>query len=120
MLKRFLIASGGYKLFGGLFLGWGIGANDSANIFGTAVATHSVRFRTAVWLIAAAHLGLVSWTMVSARRVQNLRDDLARLQRDNALLERRVARMESVSRLLAEAEAEGFVLPSHVEFVESR
>lgn len=41
-----------WKLFGGLFLGWGVGANDSANIFGTAVATNSVRFRTAVTLIA--------------------------------------------------------------------
>ena len=75
---------------------------------------------TVVWLIAAAHLGLVSWTMVAARRVQNLRDDLARLQRDNAILEHRVAQMESVSYLLAEAEAEGFVFPTRVEFVESR
>jgi len=41
-----------FTLFGGLFLGWGIGANDSANIFGTAVATNSVRFKTAVILIA--------------------------------------------------------------------
>lgn len=48
------------KLFGGLFLGWGIGANDSANIFGTAVATNSVRFKTAVILIAVfAILGAV-------------------------------------------------------------
>jgi len=41
-----------WKLFGGLFLGWGVGANDSANVFGTAVATNSVRYRTAVILIA--------------------------------------------------------------------
>lgn len=40
------------KIFGGLYLGWGIGANDSANIFGTAVATNVLRFRTAVILIA--------------------------------------------------------------------
>lgn len=44
----FLVA----RLFGGLFLGWGIGANNSADIFGTAVATHSIRFRTAIILIA--------------------------------------------------------------------
>lgn len=30
-----------------LFLGWSLGANDAANIFGTAVATRMVRFRTA-------------------------------------------------------------------------
>jgi len=31
----------------GLFLGWSLGANDAANIFGTAVGTRMVRFRTA-------------------------------------------------------------------------
>ena len=34
-------------LFGGLFLGWSLGANDAANVFGTAVGTRMVRFRTA-------------------------------------------------------------------------
>ncbi len=52
MIGRFLIGSGGYKVLGGLYLGWGIGANDSANIFGTAVATNVIRFRTAVILMA--------------------------------------------------------------------
>lgn len=32
----------------GAFLGWGLGANDSANIFGTAVTTKVVNYRTAV------------------------------------------------------------------------
>ena len=52
MIGGSLLGSAGYKLLGGLYLGWGIGANDSANIFGTAVATNSIRFRTAVILIA--------------------------------------------------------------------
>ena len=30
------------KLFGGLFLGWGIGANNAGNMFGTAVGTGAV------------------------------------------------------------------------------
>jgi len=40
------------KVLGGLYLGWGIGANDSANIFGTAVATKIVPYRLATILIA--------------------------------------------------------------------
>jgi len=34
-------------LSAGLFLGWSLGANDAANVFGTAVATRMVRFGTA-------------------------------------------------------------------------
>ncbi|HDQ14299.1 MAG TPA: inorganic phosphate transporter [Sediminispirochaeta sp.] len=34
-------------LSSGIFLGWSLGANDAANIFGTAVGTKMIRFRTA-------------------------------------------------------------------------
>ncbi|MBD3366862.1 MAG: inorganic phosphate transporter [Candidatus Eisenbacteria bacterium] len=36
-----------FFLSSGLVLGWTLGANDAANVFGTAVATKMVRFRTA-------------------------------------------------------------------------
>jgi len=36
-------------LSSGLFLGWSLGANDAANIFGTAVSTKMVRFRVAAY-----------------------------------------------------------------------
>ncbi len=36
-----------FFLSSGLFLGWSLGANDAANIFGTAVGTRMVKFRTA-------------------------------------------------------------------------
>lgn len=34
-------------LSSGLFMGWSLGANDAANVFGTAVGTRMVKFRTA-------------------------------------------------------------------------
>ena len=34
-------------LSSGLFLGWSLGANDAANVFGTAVGTRMIRFHTA-------------------------------------------------------------------------
>ena len=34
-------------LTSGLFLGWALGANDAANVFGTAVGSRMVRFSTA-------------------------------------------------------------------------
>jgi len=36
-----------FFLSSGLFLGWSLGANDAANVFGTAVGTRMVRFKTA-------------------------------------------------------------------------
>ncbi len=36
-----------FFLSSGLFLGWALGANDAANVFGTAVGTRMVRFATA-------------------------------------------------------------------------
>ncbi len=39
-------------LTSGLYMGWSLGANDAANIFGTAVGTRMVRFRTAAVICA--------------------------------------------------------------------
>ena len=36
-----------FFLTSGLFLGWALGANDAANVFGTAVGTRMIRFSTA-------------------------------------------------------------------------
>ncbi|MBW6513714.1 MAG: inorganic phosphate transporter family protein [Candidatus Syntrophosphaera sp.] len=46
-----------FFLLSGLFLGWSLGANDTGNIFGAAVATRMIRFRQAA-LIAAIFLAL--------------------------------------------------------------
>jgi len=49
-----------WPLFGGLFLGWTLGANDAANVFGTAVATRIIKFQNAAMLCGAmALLGAV-------------------------------------------------------------
>ncbi len=41
-------------LIGGLYLGWALGANDAANVFGTAVASRNITFRTACILCSVA------------------------------------------------------------------
>ena len=41
-----------WKLIGGVFLGWGLGSNDAANIFGTGVAARVLTYRTAIILIS--------------------------------------------------------------------
>jgi len=52
----------GLFLSAGLFMGWSLGANDAANIFGTAVGTKMIRFTTAaiicsVFVILGAVVG---------------------------------------------------------------
>ena len=41
-----------FQYLGGIFLGWSLGANDSANVFGTAVSSKMVSYRVAIWLTA--------------------------------------------------------------------
>ncbi len=41
-----------WHLLGGLYLAWGLGANDSSKIFAPAIATNSIRYRTAAILVA--------------------------------------------------------------------
>jgi PiT family inorganic phosphate transporter len=41
-----------WRLISGLFMGWSLGANDAANIFGTGVGANVIRYRTAVILIS--------------------------------------------------------------------
>ena len=42
-----------WKILSGIVLGWSLGANDSANIFGTGVTTGTVKYRTAILLTAS-------------------------------------------------------------------
>ncbi|MEW6671479.1 MAG: inorganic phosphate transporter [Thermodesulfobacteriota bacterium] len=39
-----------FSLLGGIFLGWSLGANDAANVFGTAVSSKMLKFHTAAVL----------------------------------------------------------------------
>lgn len=57
-----ILLTTGIFLSAGLFMGWSLGANDAANIFGTAVGTKMIRFTTAaiicsVFVILGAVVG---------------------------------------------------------------
>ncbi|MEE9613106.1 MAG: inorganic phosphate transporter, partial [Desulfatiglandales bacterium] len=41
-----------WKVLSGIFVGWTLGSNDSANIFGTGVAAKIIRYRSAIILIS--------------------------------------------------------------------
>ncbi|MBM4346712.1 MAG: hypothetical protein FJ107_01120 [Deltaproteobacteria bacterium] len=41
-----------WEISSGIFMGWSLGSNDSANIFGTGVGAKIIRYRTAIILIS--------------------------------------------------------------------
>jgi PiT family inorganic phosphate transporter len=41
-----------WRILSGCFMGWSLGANNSANVFATAVASGLVRYAVAIWLTA--------------------------------------------------------------------
>ena len=58
--------------FSGIFMGWSVGTNDASNVFGTAVGTRVVKYRTAIWLAAA---GVIVGAAVNGHHVmENLGD----------------------------------------------
>lgn len=79
MLKFLLYYSGGF------FLGWSLGANDSANVFGTAVSSRMVSYKTAVMLIA---LFVILGALIQGRSgIKTLSEDLMKKRPPSNLTE---------------------------------
>ena len=41
-----------WRLTGGVLIGWGLGSNDAANVFGAGVAANVLKYRTAIMLVS--------------------------------------------------------------------
>ncbi|MBN2356742.1 inorganic phosphate transporter, partial [candidate division KSB1 bacterium] len=72
-----------WQLSSGAFLGWSLGSNDAANVFGTGVSARLVRYRTAVILIAVF---VVLGASLEGSRCMATLNDLSRLQLKMAFL----------------------------------
>jgi len=59
-----------FRIIAGIYLGWGLGSNDAANIFGTGVSTGVIRYRTAVILTAV--FVLIGAYLEGARGIKTL------------------------------------------------
>lgn len=65
-----------WRVLSGLFLGWSLGANDSANVFGTGVTTGIVKYRTAILLTAVF---VLLGSVLEGPKCMKIVSDLARL-----------------------------------------
>lgn len=65
-----------FSITSGLFLGWSLGANDAANIFGSAVGSRMVRFRTAA---IVASIFVVLGAVVQGQGASDTLSDLGRV-----------------------------------------
>jgi PiT family inorganic phosphate transporter len=70
-----------WKVLSGVFLGWSLGANDSANIFGTGYATGIVKYRTAIWLTA---IFVLVGAVLEGPKCMDVVGDLSRLTATDA------------------------------------
>ena len=58
------------KLFGAVFLGWALGANDAANVFGPAVMSRAISYRRAV--LTAALLVVIGAVLGGRRGLETI------------------------------------------------
>ena len=70
-----------WKVLSGIFLGWSLGANDSANIFGTGYTTGLVKYRTAIWLTAVF---VMIGAVLEGPKCMDVIGDLSRLTASDA------------------------------------
>ena len=60
-----------FSLLGGIFLGWSLGANNAANVFGSAVSSRMLKFSTAA--ILASIFVLVGALMEGRAGIETLK-----------------------------------------------
>jgi PiT family inorganic phosphate transporter len=70
-----------WKILSGVFLGWSLGANNSANIFGTGVTTGTIKYGTAI--VLTAFFVLVGASLEGSKCMATL-NELSRLSPINA------------------------------------
>lgn len=70
-----------WKVISGIFLGWTLGSNDSANVFGTAVAAKIVAYRTAILLTS---LFVVLGALVEGEKCFSTVGELSKLTPEGA------------------------------------
>jgi len=72
-----------WKLVGGIFLGWGLGSNDSANVFGTGVAASLIRYRTAVILTS---IFVIIGAMLEGYKSMGIVGDMSKMSHTGAFI----------------------------------
>jgi inorganic phosphate transporter, PiT family len=73
-----------FQYLGGLFLGWSLGANDSANVFGTAVSSRMVSYRLAIWLTAI--FVVIGAILQGEAGIRTLSEDLKNKHKESSIV----------------------------------
>ncbi len=72
-----------YRLLSGIFMGWSVGSNNSANIFATAVFSKTIRYRTAITLCA---IFVILGALVEGQRGMHTLSGLVEQTMDSAFI----------------------------------
>ncbi len=72
-----------WRVIGGIFMGWSLGANNAANIFATGVSARIVSYRTAVLLMA---IFIILGSIIEGPKCMDIIKEVTELDLDAALL----------------------------------
>ncbi|MBW1995289.1 MAG: anion permease [Deltaproteobacteria bacterium] len=72
-----------WRLLGGVLIGWGLGSNDSANIFGTGVAANVLKYRTAIVLTAGF---VIAGALAEGHKSMHTVGDMSNISPDTAFI----------------------------------
>ena len=72
-----------WRLAGGVLIGWGLGSNDSANIFGTGVAANALRYRTAIILTSGF---VIVGALLEGHKSMDTVGEMSKMSHDSAFI----------------------------------
>ena len=72
-----------WKLIGGIYMGWSLGANDAASVFGTGVATKVIKYKIAILLMS---IFVILGALLEGPKCMLIMKDISKIDINTALI----------------------------------
>ena len=72
-----------WRLAGGVLIGWGLGSNDAANVFGAGVAANVLKYRTAIILVS---IFVIAGALLEGHKSMDTVGEMSKMSHDAAFV----------------------------------